>query len=236
MVSTPTAYRISLGAALLLLAVVIYSALQPDVTVCGALDKNYQPIIAFELARSVADLQTISGAAPSECRAALAARMDFLNWGDNILFVPLYGAFLVFFFFSVRKSSPQLAHAAIGITLIACAADYLENTCLLHLSSNPDTQSFWLLLLPWATGVKWILLGVVGALGGLILTKDGGLRRLIALLCIAGLVIVLLAIINPHTYGRYASNGVTISWIVFLIADVIAVARWSDSDQAARIE
>jgi len=150
--------------------------------------------------------------------------------------VPLYGAFLVFFFFSVRENNPSLARAAIAITLTACAADYVENTCLLHLSGNPDAQSFWLSLLPWATGVKWILLGAAGALGGLILAKDGGLRYLIALLCIVGLVIVLLAIIDPHTYGRYASNGVTISWIVFLIADVIAVARWSDGDQAARIE
>ncbi len=96
-ITNKTAIRISLAAALLLLAVVIFSALQPAMGVCGNLDPTYQPIIAFELARSVADLHAIFGDAHGTCREALTAKFAFLNSGDNFLFIPLYGVFLVFF-------------------------------------------------------------------------------------------------------------------------------------------
>jgi hypothetical protein len=222
-ISTKTAYRISLAAAFLLLAVVIFSALQPAMGVCGNLDPTYQPIIAFELARSTADLHAIFGAAPDACREALTARFAFLNSGDNFLFIPLYGVFLVFFFLSAHPA--KLANAGAILVLIACGADYIENACLSHIATNPDVHSTALSLLPWATGVKWMGLTIAGAIGGLILARRGGWRWIIAGLCFAGAALVTLAIINPHNFGRFASNGVTISWVVFLIADAAAVLR-----------
>ena len=68
-------------------------------------------------------------------------------------------------------------------------------------------------------------LALAGAIGGFILSHRGGWRWIVAGLCIAGAVLVALAIIDPHTFGRFASNGVTISWVVFLIADLIFVIR-----------
>ena len=229
-ITTTTATRISLAAALLLLAVVIYSALQPAMGVCGGLDPTYQPIIAFELARSVADLHAIFGAAPGTCREALTAQFAFLNTGDNLLFIPLYGVFLVFFFLGMRHT--KLARAGAILVIAACLADYIENACLFRIAINPDVQSPALSLLPWATGVKWMGLAIAGAIGGIILSRRGGWRWIVAGLCFAGAVLVTLAIIDPHNFGRFASNGVTISWVVFLIADASAVLR----PQAARIE
>ncbi len=74
--SSKTAYRLSLFAGLLVLALTVFSLAGPSVPTCGGLAKNYAPIIAFELARSIADLHAIFGDAPSACRSAIAARMD----------------------------------------------------------------------------------------------------------------------------------------------------------------
>lgn len=224
--SSATAHRLSLGAGLLLLTVVLLGALQPVIPVCGNLQVGYAPILAFEFARSIADLHALFGSFPGACRAALVARMDLVNWGDCVLFVPAYGAFLVFFFVGIRAAQPSLARIAIQVTLIACAADYVENACLLQLTGHVDAPGFWLSLLPWATGVKWGGLGVAGLLGGLILAGKHGLRSPVALLSLAGLAITLLAVFIPHQFGRFASLGVTLSWVSFLAVDVCRVAPW----------
>ena len=44
-------------------------------------------------------------------------------------------------------------------------------------------------------------------------------------LCIAGAVVVTMAVVARHAFGRLASNGVAISWVVFLIADAAAALR-----------
>ena len=218
-----TASRVSFAAATLLLVVVAYSALRPAMTICGNLDPSYQPIIAFELARSVADLHAIFGGAPGACRTALVARFAFLNNGDNFPFIPLYGVFLVFFFLSMRKRAPGLARASVILIIIACLGDYTVNACLFAVAANPDARSTALSLLPWATGVKWTFLAIAGALGGFILSRPGGWRWLIGAPCLGGLVVVTLAMFDPHRFGRFASNSVTIGWIIFLIADAFFV-------------
>src|SRR5205085_8767822 len=90
-----TAHRISLFFGFVVLALTVASVAQPSPPVCGSLPARYAPIIAFELARSVRDLHAIFGALPGACRTAIAARLDFINWTDSLLFIPVYGAFLV---------------------------------------------------------------------------------------------------------------------------------------------
>jgi hypothetical protein len=69
------AFRISLAAGLLVLAVTLLSATQEPVRPCGNLPQNYAPIIAFELARSADDLAAIFGDA-EPCRSTVVERMD----------------------------------------------------------------------------------------------------------------------------------------------------------------
>jgi hypothetical protein len=231
-ITAKLATRISLIAALLLVAIVAYNLTQPPMTICGDLNPNYQPIIAFELARSVPDLHAIFGDAPGACRTALTARFAFINTADNYLFIPLYGIFLFFFFLAIRNRDERLARLGAMIVLASCLADYIENTCLFGIAASPDVHGSALSLLPWATGVKWMGLALAGAIGGYILSRAGGWRWIIAGLCFAGLLIVAAAMADPHSFGYLASNGVTISWVIFLIADAIFVLR----PQAARIE
>ena len=169
MISPKLAYRLSLLAGLFLLVLIGIGAGQKEAHVCGNLASNYPTIIAFELARSVSDLHAIFGDSAGACRTEIAQQMDAINWNDSLVFIPAYGAFLIFFFLGLRSRDARLGSIAVGITVLACAADYVENSCLFHLSVNPDVASSWLSLLAWATEVKWVGLGIVNGIAGYVL-------------------------------------------------------------------
>jgi hypothetical protein len=95
------AFRISLAAGLLVLAVTLLSATQEPARPCGNLPQNYAPIIAFELARSAADLDAIFGTEP--CRATMVARMDAINLVDVLVYIPAYGLFMACFFSACQR-------------------------------------------------------------------------------------------------------------------------------------
>jgi hypothetical protein len=222
-ISPRSAYRLSLVGAILVLAFVVSGANQKQAPVCGNLRANYTPIIAFELVRSVADLHAIFGDSAGACRSAIAQQMDAINRGDSAFFIPAYGAFLIFFFLGLRSRNRRLASIAIRITFLACAADYVENTCLFHLSVNPDVASGWLSLLMWATEVKWVGLGIVNAIGGYVLFSShagGWLDRVAIVPCVLSAVAALISIPTPAVVGPYLSQAIGFGWIVLLLVDV----------------
>lgn len=223
--SATRAHRFSLFAGLLLLGIAAFGATQPAMTTCGGLEPGYPPLLAFEFARTVHDLHAVFGDPPDDCRAALVQAMDRVNWADSLVFIPAYGAFLLFFLFALGAQKPRLVRLAIAVALIACLADYAENASLLHLTDQLDKPSLWLHLLPWATGVKWLSLGALGVLGGWLLTEHRGFQLFFAALGAVGLAIIVAALANPFAFGRHASAGVAISWVLFLLADVFAILR-----------
>ena len=152
------AFRISFAAGLLVLAVTLFSATQPPVQPCGNLPQNYAPIIAFELARSPADLDAIFGNEP--CRSGVVERMDAINLVDVLVYIPVYGVFMAFFFLGMRGRHAALGTLGFRIAVSAALGDYAENACLMNLTPQLDPASIWFTLLPWATGIKWLGLGV----------------------------------------------------------------------------
>ncbi|MBI3678128.1 MAG: hypothetical protein HY243_16080 [Proteobacteria bacterium] len=219
MLASKLAYRVSLLAAVLIVILSVYGQIHSDLTPCGKLAANYPTILAFEAARSGADLQAIFGDGSSACQKRLGIAPNALNTADNFLFIPAYAAFLIFFFLGARARDSKLAVVGLSISAGAALADYAENVCLFQLVASPDAPSAWLLYLPWATGAKWIGLAIAGVIGGAILAKRGGFGYPAALACALGFAIVALAIYDPHSYGAQISNGVLLSWIVFLIVD-----------------
>jgi hypothetical protein len=215
-----TAYRISLGGAAVVLLLVLYSLFQPAPAVCGGLAKDYAPVIAEELARSVADLHAIFGDAPGACRTAIARHLDLITWIDSLAFIPAYGVFLLFFFFAMAPRDDRSALIGFILSAVAVVADYVENVCLFQVSAAPDVAGFALAILPWATAIKWLALGLAGAVGGTILIQAGRVNYPAAALCAFGFLGTVMAIANPHLFGKFASNAVTLSWIVFLAVDV----------------
>jgi hypothetical protein len=213
------AFRISFAAGLLVLAVTLFSTTQAPVQPCGNLPQNYAPIIAFELARSPADLAAIFGS-QEPCRSAVVERMDAINLVDVLVYIPVYGLFMAFFFLGMRGRHAALGTLGLRIVVSAALGDYAENACLMNLTPQLDPGSLWFTLLPWATGIKWLGLGVAAAIAAAILVKSPGARLwnyLAALLCAAAFLSTVAAIAVPARFGPLVSLGVGLSWLVYLI-------------------
>jgi hypothetical protein len=218
-------FLVSAATGLAILVFTAISMMQPPARACGALAGNYAPIIAFELARSAADLQAIFGATASECRSEMIARMDAINWIDVLAFIPLYGAFMSAYFFGMRTRQPGAARAGAGFTALAVCADYLENLCLMQLTPALDAGSIWFTLLPLATGLKWLALAAAAASASLIYMRGAPRNHVAAALCLVSLVVTIAAITAPAQLGPWISAGVGASWCVFLVSASLGVAR-----------
>ena len=213
------AFRISFAAGLLVLAVTLFSTTQVPVQPCGNLPQNYAPIIAFELARSPADLDAIFGT-QEPCRTTVVERMDAINLVDVLVYIPVYGVFMAFFFLGMRGRNASLGTLGFRMAVLAALGDYAENACLMNLTPQLDPASIWFTLLPWATGFKWLGLGVAGAIAAAIYVKSAGVRvwnYLAALLCAAAFLSTAAAIAAPAMFGPLVSLGVGLSWLVYLI-------------------
>lgn len=205
--------RASLACGLVLFLLSALSGLVPA-TPCGGLPKRYPPMIAFELARTPADLHDVFGD-PGPCRDAAVARLRLINVLDGLLFIPAYGGFLVFAFLGAR-SKGRLATAAAALAGAACLADYAENACLFRLLADLGDGTA-LALLPWATMTKWLGLGAATALGGVLLWRAG--RRAAAPAAFLGLAAAALCAAAPSVGGPLVVPALGAGWAAFLVFD-----------------
>jgi hypothetical protein len=210
------AFRISLAAGLLVLAVTLLSATQEPVRPCGNLPQNYAPIIAFELARSAADLQAIFGT-QEPCRSTVVERMDAINLVDVLVYIPAYGVFMAFFFLGMRSRHTLLGTLGFWVSLLAVLGDFAENACLMSLTPALDPSSTWFALLPWATGVKWLGLGVAAGIAAALYSS-----YVATAVCAAVLFVTVSAMLNPAEAGPIVALGVGLSWLTYLITTAVA--------------
>lgn len=229
-----TAWRICLGAGLMIFLLSFLSGEQSLTRPCGGLAENYAPIIAFELARSEADLHAIFGASDSACRETMIARMDSINWVDVLVFIPVYGTFLVAFFLGARSWNMSLATVGVKLVVAAAATDYLENLCLMQLTPQLDANSVWMTLLSWATAAKWLGLGMASAMAGLIFINIRPRHLLVAalpaaLVCWVALLITIAALAKPSGFGPVLSPAIGATWVLFLIAALTQAFRSASS-------
>ena len=216
------AWRVCLGAGLVIVLLTFMSGQQSLAKPCGALAENYAPIVAFELARSDEDLQAIFGSPGEPCRDEMIARMDSINWMDVLVFIPAYGTFLIAFFLGMRARNVPLADLGVKLALAAIVTDYIENLCLMLLTPQLDATSVWMDLLPWATGAKWLALGAAaGAAGFIFITIRPRtflpVTGLAALIGWIALLVTIAALISPARFGPVLSPAIGASWVVFLI-------------------
>lgn len=234
MIQPRLAWRLCCVAGLLIVILTLVSAQQAPPRPCGGLDANYAPIIAFELARNDADLQALFGSEDDPCRAQMIARMDAINWIDALVFIPIYGAFLVFFFMGMQERNARLARIGIQLAVAAIVTDYVENLCLMQLTPRLDASSVWMALLPWATGAKWLALGAIAAVAGLMFANVKPRKLLIiggpvAAISLLVLVTVIAALVQPASYGPVLSPAVGVSWLILLLTALISALIRSDS-------
>ncbi len=223
--TTTSWYRLSAIAGVVLLALAMISAVFGKMHACGELPPSYQPLIAFELARTAQDLTAIFGSDGGSCRDTLVKALDQANYGDFALFMPCYAIFLIAFFRAERGRSPRVATAAIAIAVVATVGDIAENVCLMGITGHLDAPGPWLHWLPIATGIKWLALGV-NALGAtMLLATRPGLRRLAAATGIVAFFGTIAAVIQPSIFGPLVVVCIGLVWLAMLI---VALANASD--------
>ena len=220
-------HRLSVAAGVIVIALVMVSSVTSPKT-CGTLESHYPPIVAFELARSDADLQAIFGDGRrrmARCRAKAIDGMDQINHVDFALFMPAYGLFLGAAFLGLRRRGRRVAAAGVPLVGLALAADAVENVCLLGLTPALDAGSTWMAVLPWATGVKWLALGGVGAVAAVALWHGRRGGRVSAAVCMVTPVATILAIADPRTFGALVTTGMAASWAILFVDGVVQARR-----------
>lgn len=209
--------RISVGAAVIVLGFVAVSLFVRPVP-CGGLPESYAPVLAFELARSQADLDAIFGAEPSACRDAMVAAMDTTNWIDLCAFMFAYGVFLFAFFASFRGEKPGPAAAGMALAAIAVLFDGLEDACLLVLTPEVRAEGLAFTLLPWMTGVKWVALGLVAIPEAMLLWPLGTRWRVAAAVAQLAVLVTVGAMILPRAIGPLLVLALSAAWIPCLVS------------------
>ncbi len=174
--------------------------------------------MAFELARSTAEIATIFGT--GACRETLIAAQIKGLWLDGLAFIPSYTAFLVLATIALRQQAPRIAGAAILIILAAGVLDEIEGgllyAILRHLPGSPTLVA----LLYAEVRAKFALLALGALLIGWLMTRDRRPGVVVALPVIGGSLFsgVLIA---TNMHAPALMQGYRWSWTALLVAALI---------------
>lgn len=206
------AFRLAVAAALIMLGVAALMAVTAPP--CNPLPMS--TLTAFELVRSIADLQRIFGMPGDACRAALVPQLDHANLIDTVAYIPAYTAFFGLTAYALGRRDRTLGWIAVILALGNAVADVFENLGMFALSAAPDETSPWLMGLIVSTNAKWIGLAVVTTLCGVMLARRGGFGMAALIACAAPLVSSIWALIAPDAAGQYLIPGMTIASVLLL--------------------
>lgn len=220
-----------LGAAAAVAMLAIATLMAVTAPPCNPLPMS--TLTAFELVRSVADLQRIFGMPGDACRAALASQLDHANIIDTFGYIPAYTAFYGLVVYALGRRDGTLGWIAVAIALGCAVADVFENIAMLRLSTAPDAHSPWIMTLMVSTNAKWVGLAVLTTMGGVMLARRGGLGWIALIACAAPLATSLWAVAAPDAAGQYLLPGMTIASVMLLVVAVMGVFRRATGTSAA---
>lgn len=211
------AFRLSVAAAVIMLAVSAFMKVTAEP--CNPLPMS--PMVAFELVRSVADLQRIFGMPGDACRVDLVAQLNHANVIDTFAYIPAYTAFFVLVAYALGRADRWLGLGAIACAVVCAAADVVENMGMFALSRAPDVWSAWGMALVAATNVKWVGLAVVTTLCGAMVMRRGRFGWFTQVLCAAPLVTSLWALAQPDAAGQYLLPAMVVASVMLLAVAVM---------------
>ncbi len=203
----------------------------PGLVSCGE-PNGLGPIIAFEFARSPAEVAALFGTDP--CRSTLIdAQMIGLLF-DGLCFIPAYTTFLVLMTRASARIAdrwPPFAMAIVAMLGIAAAADEVEGLILYRIMADLPGTPALVDALWWPVHIKFVLLmtatlGIAIQLlatrsrGGIVAALPVGIGALIAL---AGL---------PNMPTPVMMTGFTIAWVALLLCALLG--SWRPSLFSAR--
>jgi hypothetical protein len=220
---------------LIVVAAVAMVAVSPfmEITAPRCNQLGMPPLTAFELVRSVADLQRIFGMPGDACRAAMIAQLDHANVLDTFAFIPAYAVFYVLMAWDTGKYH-GLKWPTITLALICAGADVVENAAMFQLSKAPDEASPWLTTLIVATNVKWVGLAVVTALCGLMRARMGKLGRQLFPYTLAPLASSLVALVAPNAAGIFMVPAMMMATLALFYGTLIIAWRMRKEERSAQ--
>jgi len=214
-----TAWRLSVLAGLVAFVCSFAFGRIPGLIACGSFDGSGQlgPILAFELARTPADVAALFGG--GACRATLVVAQDKGLWLDALGFIPFYTLFLVLA--AIAASRGRMRRTVVAMLVIAGLSDEIEGLVMWRIMSHLPGTPGQLDALWWAVHVKFGLLALGTIAIGLALL---GKFRLWPMLF--GLVVTIggaAAIYGFWTLpNRMMMAGFTYAWFALLATAIVA--------------
>lgn len=223
--SGAAAWRWCLAAGLAALACAWGFGRIPGLVACGP-GAGANPILAFEFARTPADVARLFGAEP--CRSTLAAAQRTGLWLDALGFIPAYTAFLCL---AAWAAGRQLAWPVIAALLVAALSDEIEGALLFAVLHGLPGDEATLDALAWAVGLKFLLLGLATlAIAALLLGQWRGFRwsEWTVARIVGGLGVGYLAVAALRGYFADAPGAMTTgfagAWFVLLLVATFGAA------------
>jgi hypothetical protein len=221
--SERTAFRLALVAAVAMLAAGAFMGVREP---CQPLPMS--AMIAFELARSPADLNRIFDTGEEGCGTEIARQLEHANMLDTFAYVPAYAAFFVLVLYALGRRDKALGWTGIVLVLVCAIADLVENAAMFGITYGLGAADDPLAMLIVATNVKWIGLAIATTLAGAMLWRRGGLGWVGFLACAIPLPVSVWALIAPDAAGRYLIPGMAAASVMLL-----AVAVWGSIAKVA---
>ncbi|WP_395645141.1 hypothetical protein [Terricaulis sp.] len=183
-------------------------------------------VVQFELAENTDQLETIFGAAGSECRALTVPAMDAVNRLDLIAFIPIYTLFCIFGALYIAGGGLRpLSVAAIGAALIAAGGDYLETTTLLKITQHIDAPGQLLKMSTLGAWTKFALLAAHAFFcAGLCFTAEKR-RPILGVLLVLPAFGTAAAAYNHLTLANAMNGAFALAWVGLLVFAAISVFK-----------
>jgi len=219
-----SAWRLCVVAGFIVLALSLYILPKFPADGAGFAAGYGSPVIAFEMARSVADLQAVFGMPDDPDRPRRIAMMDDGNIWDYP-FMVAYGAFIFLFLRAAARAGGRslwLLFALLG--LIATGADAVENMILLGLTQDLEAARDigWLAIPVW---LKFFSIMISGAAAGIVIATQGRhFWRVLGGIATLSALTVMVSFADPAAYGALLTLGITVCWVIML-AFAISRAR-----------
>ncbi|WP_447761000.1 hypothetical protein [Sphingopyxis panaciterrae] len=184
------------------------------------------PVIAFEFARSQADLLGIFGADSDPLQVSRLAAMRTGNEQDY-LYMLLYAGFLASGCIALwRELRSRHLLAAAALPVLAALSDAWENWLLLDIQAafTIGEYSPAMASLPWPVAAKFLLLALTNVAIGHAMTQMGRWWQLAGTLVIVASLPVVMALVAPADFGWTLIASIGGGWIVLL--GMAAIGSW----------
>jgi hypothetical protein len=179
---------------------------------------------AFELARSVAQIQAVFAETKPGCRDAMVKAMNQMNRVDLPLFMMVYAVFMVSAaLFESAKSRQRRWLWALLAAGVALLGDLIETGVLLQITDDLADPGEYIAPLIVSTWIKWLALGTFAGLVAVLTLQQSPRRWIIGLVNLAAAVLTVLALLAPATFGTWMSLALGAGWLTLWIDSLRAV-------------